>query len=289
MTTRKMNLVIKEIRNILGSNADVKMIEVVKGNDLILHGITIKFEDSPNALPAMYLENYNEKLTSREIAKQIIVDNAKQAEIVKHTNIDAEDIITFNDHIKSHIIYNLINKKANEKLLEKVPHRDFLDLAIIYKIQIDDEVSAKVTNELLNVWNVNEETLYELAKENTPRIFPAKVRPMIEIITEMIGMSIEEFTEMSDNTENKQVVVTNEHTYHGAITILYPNVIEELHAKYGNLVILPSSVHEVIVMPDEGLLTEEALTEMVTDINNQIVVSEEVLSNHPYFYDGEWK
>ena len=71
MTTRKINLIVKEIKSILGDNATVEMHEVTKNNGLILHGVTIRFDDSPNVIPNIYIENYDKSHTSREIAKEI--------------------------------------------------------------------------------------------------------------------------------------------------------------------------------------------------------------------------
>lgn len=290
MTTRKMNLVVKEIKNILGDNVKVELLEVAKNNGIILHGITIRFEDSSSAVPTLYLENYDEKKTSREIAKEIITDNAVAIEQSKEiAEIDPEILTTFNDFVKSHICYRLVNKNANEELLKTIPHRTFLDLAIIYVTQITDEASAKITNGLMNTWNVNEETLYELAMENTPKLHPVSIRSMFEMMLDLMNLTKEEALMMGIPDNETRIVVTNEYTSYGAITILYPNVAEEIYAKHGKFAILPSSIHEVIVIPMNNGMDEEDLTQMVQEVNAQCVNIDEVLSDHVYIYDGEWK
>lgn len=290
MTTRKMNLVVKEIESILGDNVKVEMHEVTKNNGLILHGVTIRFEDSLAAVPTLYLENYDETHTSREIAKEIITDNAIALEQSKEiTEVNPENLMIFSDFVKSHICYHLVNKKANEELLKTVPHREFLDLVIIYTVQITNEASMKVTNQLLSEWNVNEETLYELAKENTPKLFSISIRSMFDTMLELMNLTREEAVMMGMPENDTQIIATNIHGLNGATVILYPNVIEELYAKHGKFAVLPSSIHEVIIVPMNEELTESNLTQMVQEVNEQVVSIDEILSDHAYIYDGEWK
>ena len=286
MTTRKMNLIVKEIKAILGDLAVVEMHEISKNNGVILHGVTIKLEESQNILPTFYLENYDESKTSREIAKEIITDNANALSESKSMGINTDSLFTF-DEVKFRIIYRLVNKKANEELLKTIPHREFLDLAIIYAVQFTDEASCKVTNELIKAWNVTEEELFNLAMENTPKIHRASIKTLFETICEIGGFSPEEVSTVAGT--DVPIVVTNKSANNGAITILYPNVIEELYAIHGKLAILPSSIHEVLVHPLNEEITEQELTEIVKDVNSQVVDPSEILSDHAYIYDGEWK
>jgi hypothetical protein len=55
----------------------------------------------------------------------------------------------------------------------------------------------------------------------------------------------------------------------------------------GDLFVLPSSVHEVIVTPAAGGFTGFELERMVTEINKECVPEYEVLSNRVYYYDRE--
>jgi hypothetical protein len=283
-----MNLIVKEIRNILGDLAVVEMHEVSKNNGVVLHGVTIKLEESQNILPTLYIENYDERKTSREIAKDIITDNANALSETRNIEIKTETLTAFNDFTKSHIVYRLVNKKANEELLKTIPHREFLDLAIIYVVQITDEASAKITNSLAKNWNVTEEELFNLATENTPRIHPISVKSLFDIMCEMMNLTPQEALD-AGMVNNTQIVVTNENATNGAIAILYPNAIENIYKVCGPIAILPSSIHEVIVVPFDDKMTEHELTEMVKDVNSQVVDPSEILSDHVYIYDGEWK
>ena len=290
MTKRKINLVLKEIKAILGeNNASVELREVTKNNGVVLHGVTIRFKDSSMIVPTLYIENYDEKKTSREIAKEIIADNAMALENSNEiAKIDPEIFMDFNGFVKSHICYRLVNKKANKELLKTVPHRDFLDLAIIYVVQITDEASMKVTFQNADIWNVTEQELFNLATENTPRLFPAYIRSMFDTMLEKMEIAREDAIALEIQNSG-QIVVTNEQCLNGATTMLYPNVIENLYEKYGNFALLPSSINEVIIFPMNENIDPDELTQMVKEVNQQCVSMEEILSDHAYIYNGEWK
>ncbi len=86
-------------------------------------------------------------------------------------------------------------------------------------------------------------------------------------------------------------VLTNSKRSSGAVCILYPGVLEEVAAERmgGDFYIIPSSVHEVILLPDDGRLLEENLKEMIFEVNRTKVDPEEVLSDNLYYYDAERK
>ncbi|MCD8300425.1 MAG: DUF5688 family protein [Clostridiales bacterium] len=52
-----------------------------------------------------------------------------------------------------------------------------------------------------------------------------------------------------------------------------------------NFYILPSSVHELILVPGERMADEYRLTQMVREVNRETVLNEEVLADHVYYYD----
>lgn len=291
MTKRKINLIVKEIKAILGEdNATVELREVTKNNGVILHGVTIRFKNSSMIVPTLYVENYDEKKSSREIAKQIIADNAKVLE--QHdeiAKIDPEILTDFNGFVKSRICYRLINKEANKELLKTLPHRDFLDLAVIYTVQITDEASMKVTFQNADIWNVTEQELFDLATENTPRLFPVSVRSMFDTMLNFMNITREEAFTLGLKDDEQQIVITNKQCLNGATAILYPNVIENLYKKYGRFALLPSSINELIIIPMDMNIDPDELTQMVKEVNQQCVSIEEILSDHAYIYDGKWK
>ena len=72
----------------------------------------------------------------------------------------------------------------------------------------------------------------------------------------------------------------------GAACMFYPGVLEDFGKKLGrDFYLLPSSVHEVILVPADETVSKEALWEIVTDINRTQVAEEEILADSVYYYD----
>ena len=158
-------------------------------------------------------------------------------------------------------MYKLIRRDANEELLKQIPYEPFLDLAVVYYIQIDNtrfgSAAIQIRNEHLRYWRVEKEEIRRLAEKNTPRIYPV-------------------------------YVATNEQCRLGAAVMRYPDFREKVRGMIrGDFYILPSSIHEVILVPESFGLEPERMQEMVKEINQTGVAPEEVLSDSVYYFDGE--
>ena len=280
-----VNAVLEEIKLIIGSNADVQCHEVLKNNGVKLHGITI-FMSEENVSPTIYIEEFaNKNMSVRDIAKTIIIELAGARNLTP--NVKPEDITDFNN-VKSRICCKLINKENNKEMLQNIPYTTFYDLAVILIIDFgkddDARMSVKVTNKILSLWNKTFDELYQLAMENTERMFPAKFRDMAEIMAEISGMPVEMF----QGNDMSMYVLTNESGINGATCLLYPNVLGNIAAiMESDFVILPSSLHEVIIQPILPEITVDDLNEIITEINQKEVADEDVLSDHAYIYRRE--
>ena len=192
------------------------------------------------------------------------------------------------DKAKENIIFQLINTEKNKNLLSDVPHRQFLDLSIIYRWLVNEDAeeiaSAVIHDSLAEELGLSEEELFELALDNTKRIMTPAVRTMWEVLFGAKGMP-PTFGEIPE--DNQIYVISNSKNINGAGSILYEEKLHELAEKIGtDLYILPSSVHEVIAVSSE-IGTPEKLSEMVRKVNGTDVAEEEQLSDHVYFYDKE--
>ena len=217
-------------------------------------------------------------------------------EIHYFANVNKDVFDNFLNSAKDKIVFQLINTEQNKSFLEKVPHREFQDLSIIYKVVINVEKESihnvQVTNELSKRLGMDEEMLFKSAAENTRRILPPTVRNMKDVITEMFeaqGMP-EELSNMMMGQIPEELpmwVITNNVGNNGAVSMLYENELHELAENMeSDLYILPSSVHEVIaVSTDMG--NPEELAQMVAEINMQEVSLSERLSNQVYHYDKD--
>lgn len=155
-----------------------------------------------------------------------------------------------------------------------------------------------ILNDMLNSFGVTHEQLHMDAVENSAKIFPPQIESMGAMMKRMMlsdmkaeGLSQEEIdlaSAMADEMfeDNPMIVITNNHNLNGAASIFYPKVMEQLGEKMeGDYFILPSSLHETIVVPDEGELDHYELKAMVKEINATQVLPAERLTDEVYHYD----
>ena len=267
--TEFMNAMLCEIRGQVDAQVRTELYTVTKNNGTRRTGILFKQEDS-NLAPTIYLEEFYQKYLKGQQVPDLAdsICSIYQEIRVKKT-CDCQNLFDFN-HVKEHIVYKLIRRDANEELLKQIPYELFLDLAVVYYIQIDNtrfgSAAIQIRNEHLRYWRVEKEEIRRLAEKNTPRIYPAQIQKIVRFM----------------------YVATNEQCSLGAAVMRYPDFREKVRGMIrGDFYILPSSIHEVILVPESFGLEPERMAEMVKEINQTGVAPEEVLSDSVYYFDGE--
>jgi len=279
----------------LGKDYHVELQEVKKNNGVILHGLLIK-NQVKNIVPTIYLETFWEAYESgiafSEIVRRLI---AIYRENVPDEGVDMGFFRSF-DRVKDRICYRLVGRKENEELLEDIPYIEFLDLAICFYYAYQEENlgegSILVHNFHMEMWKTCTAELLKLAQNNTPRLFPWECVSLEEILSEIAGEDVCEGRRGEDSCdggylpEESIFVLSNTKKVQGAVCMIYPEVLEKIAGEYRrNIYILPSSVHEVLLLADTGSEREEALKRMIAEVNNTQVAPEEVLSDNLYCYD----
>lgn len=189
-------------------------------------------------------------------------------------------------------MFRLVGRKGNEELLGDVPHKEFLDLAVCFHYAYQGgplgDGTILVHNSHMEMWDTSVEELYALARDNTPGLFPWECSTLEDILKEMddrdtCGASA---PKGSHPGEVPMRVLSSRKRIYGAASVLYPGVLEKLALKWmRNLYILPSSIHEVILLEDTGAWKEGELREMIAHVNATAVAPEEVLSDSLYYYN----
>lgn len=197
--------------------------------------------------------------------------------------------ITVNDfeEIKENVVFKLVSK--DEKLIKEVPHKDYLDLAIVFYINLNNTHYALINNQVAEQLNINEEDLMNVAMENTPRILGYKLKGIFSTIAELTGCENEiyDIAQLEDSLVPLQVLTNTIDTY-GAGTILYPNLMENIAEKFqSDLYIIPCSVHEMLIYKNNEQMDKDILKEMITHVNDNEVPKEDILSYNLYFYSRE--
>jgi hypothetical protein len=264
----------------------------------------LNFYDIPglkNATPTIYVNNLYEEYERTGNYEEVVRMAAETMERgIKSFNDEIKAELLDTSRLKDNVFFTLINAEQNREILKTVPHREFEDLAIVYRWNLGNDSLGTYTNlvdnDLAKKEGLTENDLYNAANKNTKELFPILVKNMNEVISEIIfgesGIDEEmqkEFSEVMQETpdENCMYVITNESKLFGAASMLYEEPIHELAEQVGgDLYILPSSVHEVIAVPADFGSPEE-LAEMVYEINMEQVDINDRLSNQVYHYDRD--
>ncbi|MBE7034314.1 MAG: hypothetical protein E7406_08835 [Ruminococcaceae bacterium] len=282
------NNLILALHELLGDGYTITHEISTKNNDTKCEGILIKSEDSPLApnffidpLYQDYLGGDNIFVISRRLVRSY------------HDEMERRRNFNFSYFIKAYdrIAFRLVNTALNRELLEALPHRDFLDLSIVYYIPIpmDDETFATcaITYDLMEQMSLTESDLYELASANTPRLLEGKFQSMESLLAELA----EKFdipVKHEGNSKSLMYVVTNKYGINGASTILYDGFLKETLGGlgYDKFLMLPSSVHECIFVPYyKDYILEDYFNVMVSQVNKKHVADHEILAGHAYIYN----
>ena len=254
-----------------------------------------------NATPTLYVNDLYEKYEKTGDYEEVARMAAETMEYgIKSFNSQIKEECLDTSKLKDKVFFSLINAEQNRELLNTVPHREFEDLAIVYRWNIGSDSMGTYTNlvnnDLAEKEGLTENDLYNAANKNTKELFPVLVKNMNEVISEIIfgeselGEEMqEEFNEVMMETPNEHsmYVITNESKLYGAASMLYEEPLHELAEKVGSdLYILPSSVHEVIAVSADFSSPDE-LAEMVYEINMDQVDINDRLSNQVYCYDKD--
>lgn len=285
---------------------EVRTVDTVKNNGLKLTGLV--FEDNgTNAYVTLYLNNmFDQYQRGVELSKLVdtICEQYEQSRVTY--SLDLSDFLDY-EKAQKKIAFKLVNYNQNRDMLKNMPHRRVLDLAIVYYYVVDNAPfngrgSIKIDNSHLEEWGITEEQLYKNAMETTPVLLPASIVPISECMKDMVYRSIrcaqnknEQLSKLlmmlllSEELENENsismYVIKNQLCLNGAGCILYENVLKGFAETMGDdLYILPSSIHETIVIPVSDNQVPEFLREMVREINHNNVVVEERLADNVYIY-----
>lgn len=232
-----------------------------------------------------YFQMLNDGMPYETILEQIASRAAEAYEV--HPTVSVESIGNY-DAVKDKLMIQLIGREGNEEMLRTIPHHPIEDTAIVYRLHVQDTemgiASALVTNSMLEHYGITAEQLKQDAFTSAISHDPFEIKTMAEVLNELMG------AEIIPKDELPIYVASNKERIHGAGVIAYPEFMEEAAKRLGgDFYVLPSSIHEVILVPDTPEFSAVDLRRMVQDINMEQVEPEERLSDHVYHYDSKEK
>ena len=268
-----------KVQEQLGENVSVYYTEMVKNNNVKKEALALQTKGE-NTTAMIYVDSLLEAYACTgniEESKNTVL------EIYKRRDDVLADWNGFGwEQVKPYVRIRLVRMEGNEEYLKDRPYKKVLDLAIIFVVLLNEkegEIAAQVLWTQMEAWGIDIEELYltaidnfrkeEFTITNMTSLFPAKLAEELEMGIDMYIFS----------TKNR---------IQGARAMLRVDMLKIFADEKGcNLFILPSSVHEVLLICDEKGICVEGLKAIVRDINSNsdVIEEEEVLSDSVYYYD----
>jgi len=289
MNYEQFVIAVKEkVENLLEDDINIEILSSLKNNNRKRVGLS--FSDKRiNISPTIYLEEYYEQFENNCTIEGIAQSVSKLYKEVRFEHAwDVTPIREF-PKMKSKIAYKIINSQKNAILLQNLPHKTYLDFAIVFYILFEADsygtATIPITNELFSLWNTNVDELFKTAHDNMASLLPADFKPMHVVMCELLQKSNLQLIEKSP-----LFVLTNSLRCFGACCILYDGMLEQIGVEISeNYYVIPSSIHEMIIVPESQCPSREELDTMILEINQTQISEEEVLADHAYYYNREKK
>ena len=285
-----VEVVCEQCNFLLKSSVKASIHQTTKNNSTDRIGILLT-DESTNIHPTIYLEEFYEQYLNGRDTFDIAHNITRlYSEIRFEESWDTSQILDF-EQAKTQIAYKLIHYEKNQRLLNDIPHLKFLDLAIVFYLLLDrtekGTASVLITNDMIKHWDQSLVKIYCYASVNTPKLLTAELMPMNDVIIELLGDKANEY---EPDDENHMYILSNEQRHFGAACILYEPVLEDIgKILEDDYYVLPSSIHEVIILSAKYASSQRDLDDMIMEINNTQVSEEEILSDHAYYYSRKLK
>lgn len=283
-----MDEIVGKLERIYGQE-NVQTSIQIKNNGVKFNAITIHRENRQLS-PCVYIDKYYEKykmgiMEIGDVVREVVQKNEEKM------GDDDFDISVLSDYDRActRIRVRLINTERNVELLLNVPHREFLDLSLIYYIDMTSDknkdvsiLCTRVCNSQMAKWEITEQELYQQAMTNMEICDEGCIISIWDLFRDRYDADYKEDTEKDET----YYIMTNKHLIYGANQLLMKNKIKDFAAYMEkDIYIIPSSVNECLLLPIcDGTKSPQELCADVVDVNKTLL-PQDVLSNHVYKYD----
>lgn len=273
----------QRIEKELGEGITACFRDMEKNNREIYEGLEIRDENNPVSVVLRLEELYGEYKGSGSMEQTV---RGALRKLGGHPEVSADMVPKTWEEARRRLRTELVHYGWNRESLKNIPHRRFLDFAVAYRVELPVQGEfmggIRVNSLLMELWGITERELHETAMENLKNE-NYRIQPMFELLGSIFGI-----TPGLEEDMPKQYVLTNEDSRYGAAGLLRKDILESFAEQSGaSFYILPSSIHELILLPEDSSINPECLKEMVKEVNREVVVREEWLSESVYYYDSE--
>lgn len=286
--------ILQEIRVRADGVFQVKKHDVTKNNNVKQSGIAV-VKEGTDIGPCVYLDELYREYESDGMKFDEIVDEVYRLILKYEEDTPDVDLSGFRNWETVHgdIYPKLVNAEQNKELLEKIPHRNFLDLAVVYYAVARDYAQEDIGtilihNEHIEIWGQEEKNLYQTAMRNMRADGEADFFTIETVVKRILPDITFPTKKGKDSQCSNMYILTNHRRRFGAAEILDKKTLRMVADKVGDgFIVLPSSVHETIVLPPKEEAEYGRLADMVRVVNDTEVNIEERLSYHVYVYSRD--
>lgn len=259
--------------------ADIRVDEVQKMNERYT-GMTVRLEEKASA-PVINMEMFYQQYQDDRPISNVMQDMAGIVQMEPPASIDI-NVMKDYEQVKDKLFIRLNSQEGHDQIMADSPHRIEADLLMTYHIYIPDRdgdggfMSARITNDMMKEFGISQEQLHQDAIASTEHILHPRVQSMMEALTGI------------PEDDPKMMVVTNEQGVLGASALFCSGIMDKAAEQMkGNYFVLPSSIHEMLVVPDNGDFNRADLESMVKEANRTVVDPGDRLSDAVYHYDSK--
>lgn len=267
----------------LGDNIEVDFVTTEKNNGSLKEGITL-YEKGINFIPCIYLDELYQKYTVNEDIQTSVKQVLEIFETKKHVN--ADEVLGVWDAVKDKVSVRVVHSKWNQKRLEGMPYKRFLNLSVIFHLVLQEAESGNTTllihNQTMEHWGITLDILWKAAMKNL-KAEDFTIQDLTKVVSDMLGTERKE-----DDSIGGMYIMTNKSRCYGASALLRTDLLAGFAERMKkDFYIIPSSVHEIMLMPDDEIFGVEYLEKMLREINKTMVKEEDVLSDQVYYFSRE--
>ena len=254
--------------------------------------VTVKPEDAiigVNLNMTEIYERYDRGMSYDTLVREV----AEKADRALHDRPDFNlEALHDYDQMKEKLSMEVVSAERNADLLEKVPHKNMEDMAVVYRFVLDTDSEGRgsilVTNQLMDNYGITAEQLHADALQYAPVMRPAVIQTMAETLLEMMGPEAKDMIPVLP--DDPLFVATVPDKIQGAGVLAYQDFMEQAAERVGgDFFILPSSIHEILLVRDDGTFDINHLEDMVKQVNETEVAPEDLLTDSVYHYDSKEK
>lgn len=198
----------------------------------------------------------------------------------------SEETTTLAEEIKHRVQPFLVSRRYYDESLSDLTSSDFLDLKVCYYVPDENGKRLLISDKLLESHGIPADSIKSQALENLKLSCCYGIRTMEEVLTRM--GAAEMLPKHNLQSPFPIYVLTNTNNYLGAAGILLDGLLADFAETIeDSFFVLPSSLHEVLLVPESSGVDTGHLNEIIRAVNTSQVAPQEVLSDHAYYYDRE--